>query len=177
MICCSRIIAGDPGLAQAEIKTCCWSSSLVQLKQMMAVVSARPLQNKQCVKSSQKGLGYLGESSKEAHPQAFLLLLAFFKESALHIYFPSDHREILWIQKVVLTGYANHSCKLLPTAIPTLPWLHPYHSLTFHFITKKSHSSIVFNWGKKPQRNKFCIPFKGSNEVTMVFSGNGPIFA
>lgn len=122
MICCSRIIAGIPGLAQAEIKTCCRSSSLVQPKQLMAgFFSARPLQNKQCVKSSQKGLpwGKLQEST----PSSISFIAFFFKKVCITYLFSQ------WAQGsfmnteswVVLIGYAKHSCKLVPMTMPILP--------------------------------------------------------
>lgn len=139
------------------------------------VFSARPLQNKQCFKSSQKGLPWGNLQGNT--PSSISFIACFLKKVCITYLFSHWPQGSFmntescshWLCKPLLQTCTNgHAHIAMVTSLS--PW--PLISLL-----KKSHSSIMFNLGKKPQTNKFYIPFKGSNEVTMVFSGNGPIFA
>lgn len=134
MICCSRIIAGLPGLAQAEIKTCCWSSSLAAKAADGWFFLLDHCKINSVLRDLRKG--YLGESSKEHTLKHFFYSLLFKKSLHYIFIFPLTTGKFYEYRKLFSLVMQTTSANLYQWPCP---YCHGYIliTLTFNFITKK----------------------------------------
>lgn len=172
MICCSGITAGGPF-------PCPGRNQKILL--MFFIAKARAADRcffllDHCkinsVLSFQKGLPW-GKLQRST-PWSIPFIACFFFFFSVYFTYLFSQWSHWWIHKVIiLSGYANHSCKLASTGIIISLWLQPYHSLTLHFITYSIQSGITSSLRKRPKQTSFILLFKDQTRSLWSFQEIG----